>query len=230
MEHHNAFWTDVLHAAGYHVPDALFMATVVALVLITIGLIAKKKLSAPDAVENPGRFQQFLEILIGGFADFTESIIHHEGRRYVPVILTFGLFIFTSNFFGLIPTLGSPTTSYACTLALGICSFVYYNFSCIKAVGLGAHLKHLCGPMLLLAPLMFPIELIGNFARIASLSLRLFGNLNGEHAASGIFYGFLGGFLAPLPIMALGLLGVCLQTFIFVLLSMLYIALVVDDH
>jgi F-type H+-transporting ATPase subunit a len=84
------------------------------------------------------------------------------------------------------------------------------------------------GPVLALAWLMFPIELIGHLARVLSLSMRLFGNIFGEHMASGVFQGFFGGWLVPLPMMFLGLFASFLQAFIFTLLSMIYIALATD--
>jgi F-type H+-transporting ATPase subunit a len=84
------------------------------------------------------------------------------------------------------------------------------------------------GPVLLMAPLLFPIELVSQFARILSLSMRLFGNIYGEHVASGVFQGFFGGWLVPLPMMFLGLFASFLQAFIFTLLSMIYISLATE--
>jgi F-type H+-transporting ATPase subunit a len=82
-----------------------------------------------------------------------------------------------------------------------------------------------------LAPLMFPIELIGNFARILSLSMRLFGNIFGEHTATGIFMGLIP-LVVPWPMMALGIFGAFLQTFVFIMLTMVYIsaATAVEEH
>jgi F-type H+-transporting ATPase subunit a len=159
-----------------------------------------------------------------------EDTITHHGRKHVAMIGTFGAFILCSNLLGLIPSFATPTSHYSVTLPLALMSFVYYNQVAIRTVGVGAHLKHMAGPLLVLAPLIFPIELVGHVARVLSLSMRLFGNMYGEHSASGVFYGFFGGFLVPLPMMALGVFGACLQTFIFVLLSTVYIALATEGE
>ena len=93
------------------------------------------------------------------------------------------------------------------------------------------YVKHFMGPLPILAPLMFPIELIGHFARILSLGMRLFGNIFGEHSATGIFMGILP-FVIPWPMMGLGIFGAFLQTFVFIMLTMVYIAgaTVVEEH
>lgn len=225
MEHHVSPWTELVHRLGVHAPDHLVMATLSALVLTGLALLGTRRLS----VESPGGLQQVLEVAVGGFADFIDSIIPHGARKHVPVMFAFAAFILISNLFGLVPTLSPPTQNYGVTLALALMSFVYYNAISLKENGILGHLKHLCGPVAFIAPLFFVIELVSHSARILSLSLRLMGNISGEHMASSIFYTFFGGFFVPLPMMALGLLGACLQTFIFVLLSMVYIALM-QEH
>lgn len=225
MEHHDSFLTTWLSGLfGVHLSDMVVMASLVGLVLLTIAVLGTRRLS----VEAPGGFQQTLEVVVGGFTSFAESIIPHHARRHVPVMLTFALLIFMGNFFGLIPKLSSPSTSYAYTLGLALVSFLYYNAVSFKENGIMGHLKHLWGPVALIGPLFFLIELISHGARVLSLSLRLFGNISGEHAAKNVFYDLLP-YLVPLPMHLLGLFGSLLQTFIFVLLSMVYIALM-QDH
>lgn len=223
MEHHDSFITSLLF--GEHSGlDGLVMATVVALFLIGVSFVATRKMS----IDAPGGLQQLFELAVGGFTSFAESIIPHGARKHVPVMFTFAAFIFLSNFFGLIPKLSSPSTSYTVTLSLALISFFYYNVVSFKENGIVGHLKHMMGPVALIAPLFFMIELVSHSARILSLSLRLFGNISGEHAASGVFYDIFA-YLLPLPMMVLGLFGSCLQAFIFVLLSMVYIALM-QEH
>ncbi len=103
-------------------------------------------------------------------------------------------------------------------------SFVYFNAQGFREHGFFGYLKHFMGPVLWLAPLFFVIEMIGNFARILSLSLRLFMNIYGEHTATGIFAG-LAPIVVPWPLMALGLFTALLQAFIFVILTAVYISL-----
>lgn len=223
MEHHDSIITTLLF--GEHSGlDGIVMATVVALTLMAIAIIGTRKLS----IDAPGGLQQFLELAVGGFTSFAESIIPHHARKHVPVMFSFAGFIFLSNFFGLLPKMSSPSTVYTITVSLALMSFIYYNVISFKENGIVGHLKHLWGPVALIGPLFFLIELVSHTARILSLSLRLFGNISGEHAASNVFYDMFP-YLLPLPMMVLGLFGSCLQTFIFVLLSMVYIALM-QEH
>lgn len=224
MEHHDSLLTTLLATAGLVLPDEIVMATLVFLVLSTIAWIGGRQLS----VDRPGGLQQVLEVAIGGFATFMSDIIPHHSRRHLPLIATFGAFILVSNLFGLIPTLQPPTASFNITLALAVMSFTYYNAAGVREMGLFGHIKHFAGPVILLAPLMFPIELVAHVARNLSLSMRLFGNIFGEHTATGVFATFAHGYLVPLPMMGLGLFGSCLQAFIFCVLSMVYIALATE--
>lgn len=222
MEHHGSKFTEALnHALGTHLSDAVVLSTVVFVLLTIVAILGGRSLS----LRAPGGIQQVLELVVAGFTRLVEDTIPHHARKHLPIMAAFGAFILVGNLLANVPGMGAPTSNYSVTFALAITSFVYYNQACIREVGLVHYLKHFMGPVLALAPLMFLIEIVGHVARIASLSLRLFGNLYGEHAASGVFYGFLHGYLVPLPLMALGLLAAVLQAFIFCLLSMLYIAL-----
>jgi F-type H+-transporting ATPase subunit a len=141
------------------------------------------------------------------------------------------VFIFISNIFGLLYFLQPPTANTNTTFALSITAFLYYNFQGIKAQGVVHYIKHFMGPIPWLAPLMFPIELIGHFARILSLGMRLFGNILGEHTATGIFVGMFP-LLLPWPMMGLGIFGSFLQTFVFIMLTMVYLggAVAAEEH
>jgi F-type H+-transporting ATPase subunit a len=221
---HVSLWTELLGKVGLHVPDEIVMATLVFLALSALAIIGGRRLS----IERPGGLQQLLEVAVGSYVALLDDIIPHRGRRHLALLGTFAAFILTSNVFGLIPSLAPPTASLNITLALAIMSFTYYNAVAVREVGLGHYLKHFMGPVAALAVLMVPIEVVAHVARNLSLSMRLFGNIYGEHAATGVFYGFLGGFLVPVPMMFLGIFGAFLQTFIFCVLSMVYIALATE--
>ena len=226
MEHHQAVLTDLLHGWGLHVPDEIVMATLAFIILAVLAFVGGRKLS----VSRPSGRQQVLEVAVGGFTSLLEDTIPHDGRKHLPLLGTLGFFILVSNLFGLVPGMTPPTQSVNITLALAVLSFIYYNQVGIRTVGLRSYLKHLMGPVALIAPLMVPIEIIGHLARNLSLSMRLFGNIFGEHSASGVFYGLFA-YLVPLPMMFLGIFASFLQAFIFCLLSMIYIALATEhDH
>lgn len=216
---------------GHPIPAAIVWATVSFLVLTLVAFVGGRALS----VERPGPVQQTFEVAVSGFANLLEENIPHHGRHHLKILGTLGAFILVSNLLGMVPWLGPATAYVSVPLGLAITSFVYYNVVAVREVGAGAHVKHLFGPvtspLLVVLPLMllmFGIELVSHLARNLSLTLRLFGNIYGEHQASEVFYGFLGGFGVPIPMMFLGLFAAFLQAFVFCLLSMIYIRLATE--
>jgi F-type H+-transporting ATPase subunit a len=209
------------HAFGVDVPDHVLMAGLVFVICLIVFPLATRRLSR----DNPGPLQQTLELLIVGLRDMMHDIIGHGSERFLGMITSFTVFIFISNIFGLFYFLQPPTSNPNTTFALSISSFLYFNYQGIKEQGLGHYLKHFMGPVWWLAPLMFPIEMVGNFARALSLGMRLFGNIFGEHTATGIFMGLVP-VIVPWPMMALGIFGAVLQTFVFIMLTMVYLAVV----
>jgi F-type H+-transporting ATPase subunit a len=187
-------------------------------VLITLfALVVRSRMSL-----LPGKGQQMMELLVGGLIGLLETNIGKEGRRFLPIVGTFSLFILISNLLGMIPGCSSATGNFNTTVACALIVFVYYHFQGIREHGFH-YIHQFTGPVWWLIPLMLPIEIISHMARPFSLSMRLFINIAGEHLVVGIIAGLVP-LLVPVPIMALGLLAACLQTFIFVMLTTLYIA------
>src|ERR1051326_452908 len=203
------------------------MAGLVFVICLVFFPIVTRRLSR----DNPGPLQQTLELLIVGLRDMMHDIIGHGSERFLEMIAAFTVFIFISNMFGLFYFLQPPTANPNTTFALSISCFLYFNWQGIRAQGLLHYLKHFAGPVWWLAPLMFLIEMVGNFARMLSLSMRLFGNIFGEHTATGIFMGLVP-IIVPWPMMALGIFGALLQTFVFIMLTMVYIsgATAAEEH
>ena len=212
---------------GFEVPDHVIMALLVLVISCILFPLMRSRISR----DNPGTFQQFCELVVGGLKDMLRDIIGHGGERHLYIIGGFACFIFIANIMGLFFFLQPPTSNVNTTFAMSIVAFLYYNWQGIKAQGIGHYLAHFAGPVWWLAPLMFPIELIGHLARILSLAMRLFGNIFGEHAATGVFMGILP-FVIPWPMMGLGIFGAFLQTFVFIMLNMVYIsgATAVEEH
>ena len=215
------------HKYAWDIPDHVIMAALVLLISCIVFPIMSRRISR----DNPGPLQHVLELAVSGFKGLLHDIIGHDGEQYLYIIGGFACFIFISNMFGLFYFLAPPTSNPNTTFALSISAFCYYNWRGIRAQGPLHYLKHFAGPVWWLAPIMFPIEIIGNFARILSLSMRLFGNIFGEHTATGIFMGLVP-IIAPMPMMALGIFGAFLQTFIFIMLTMVYIsgATAAEEH
>ena len=233
MEHeHSILYEPVNHLLkpllGFAVPDHVIMALLVLVVSLIVFPLVSRRISKDD----PGGFQQFLELIVGGLKGLLEDIVGHgAANRYLYIIGGFACFIFVSNIFGLFFFLQPPTGNPNTTFALSLTAFLYYNWQGIRAQGAGHYLAHFAGPVWWLAPLMFPIEVIGHVARILSLGMRLFGNIFGEHTATGIFMGLLP-FILPWPMMGLGIFGAFLQTFVFIMLTMVYIggAVAAEEH
>lgn len=212
---------------GLYVPDHVVMALLVLVLSLVIFPLASRNFSK----DNPSSFQHFLEFIVGGLKSLLEEVVGHgAANRFLYIIGAFMTFIFMSNILGLFYFFQPPTGNVNTTFALSITAFLYYNFIGIRKQGIVNYMKHFAGPIWWLAPLMFPIELIGHFARILSLGMRLFGNITGEHTATGIFMGLLP-FVLPWPMMGLGIFGATLQTFVFIMLTMVYLGgAVAEEH
>jgi F-type H+-transporting ATPase subunit a len=174
--------------------------------------------------------RNFFEVIVEFIASMCESVIGKGSATYVPILATFFLFIISCNLLGLVPGFGPPTSDFDITFALGVCSFIVFNDYGFKVAGIG-YLKHMAGPFWWLAWLIFPLEMIGVFVRPASLGLRLFGNMFGDHLVLEIFTD-LTKVVVPVVFYFLGTLVSVIQAFVFMLLSMIYIALGVQsaDH
>jgi len=196
---------------------SLGYAAVSVLLLILLGKIATSNLAlVPSGVQN--LFEVVLEMILNFMA---EIMGEKNARRFFPMIATFSLFIFTCNVMGVIPGMGSATSNLNITVACALIVFVTVHIYGVKEHGF-KYLKHFMGPVLWLAPLMFIIEIIGHLARPVSHSLRLFGNIMGEDTLLIILAGLVP-FLVPLPILGLMIFTSFVQTFVFVLLAILYI-------
>jgi len=214
-----------LAAGNLPIPTHVVMFLIVIVVAVVILSFLRGKLS----VESPTTRQQSFEVGVEAIRSLLRDLVGPHGLKYFPVVATFATLILISNLLGMLPDMVSPTANLNTTLALGLTSFLYYNYIGIRENGLWGHLKHFMGPVPAIAIMMFPIELISNLARIMSLSLRLFGNIFGEEQVSGQISGLVP-WLVPIFLMPLSLLAATLQTFIFIVLSMIYLGEVSHHH
>jgi len=197
---------------------------VIACVLTMIVIwILKGKLST----EDPSNGQLTLEAGVLALRDLVVSVIGEHGFKYFPVVATFAVLVLISNLMGLFPLFMSPTASINVTLALGITSFVYYNYVGISENGLVSHLKHFMGPIWWIAPLIFLIEVFSNLIRPITLGIRLFANMFADEQIAAIISGLFPPFtqiLVPVILLPLALFVALVQTLVFTLLSMIYIS------
>ncbi len=232
------------------IPDHVVYTWMAMVIILAVSFAASRR-----AALVPRGTQNFMEVVLEQFESLLDDVIGHEGRRYLPLVATLGLLILVGNLMGLVPGLIAPTANLNTTVACALIVFFMYHLIGILKQGLLTYLRHFTGPVPALAPLMVPIELFSHLARPLSLSLRLFGNMTGGHilmavifflmgldgligwalsgSAAGAVMGSLGGvvmiaftvgFLIPLKILV-----AFLQAFIFVMLTMLYIAGAVEE-
>ncbi len=191
--------------------------------LILIAFLATRRLNV-----NPGPIQNIMEVIIDAFHNLLLDTMGHEGKKFFPLIATIGLFILVSNLLGLVPGFESPTANLNTNLSMALIVFCLTHIIGVKVQGI-KYLKQFVGPNPWLAPLMIPIELVGHIARPVSLTFRLFGNIEGGHIVLAVIV-LLVPLLVPLPILVLKLLICFIQTLVFMLLSMMYIAGAMEEH
>lgn len=220
MAHPYLFFVKFFEAIGLshfaHANPHVIYSWVVMALLIILAFLATKSISMV-----PGKLQNLFETLIGGLEDFMVGITGEEGRWFFPLIGTVFLYVLTCNLLGLIPGFFPPTANLNTTASCAVTVFVFTHIIGVMYHG-GKYIKHFIGPIWWMIPIIFPIEIIGHLARILSLSFRLFGNMMGHELVLGILFFLAGAFLAPLPIMALGILVCFIQAFVFFMLSTMY--------
>jgi len=223
--------TALLHALGLHpaypkapITNAVAMELLVVLLLLFFFVLVRSRMS----VEKPGGLQHMVEAVEEFIAEQADGVIGHGYERYVPYAISVGYFILLANLLGLIPGFESPTASPVVPLGCALVTFIYYHYHGIRTHGFG-YVKQFIGPVWALAPLMLLIEIVSHFARILSLTVRLFANMFAGDMVTLAFFSLIPVFV---PVIFLGLhLGVALvQTFIFVMLTLVYLGMAVSEE
>lgn len=246
--HHPFTWYVLLPEELQHlIGEHTFFAIVAALLVLLFAVKARAALTmAKDPVIPVAELgaRNIAELLVQLIVSQSDSIIGKEGRKYVPYFGSFFIFILVSNLMGLLPGFGSPTANLNTTIGLALCSFAGYNIIGARQQGV-AYLKHFFGPMtslparsligkIALLPVLvvsvlffFILEGFSHVFRPVSLSLRLFGNMMGDHQVIEAFIG-LTKLVVPVAFYAMGTLVSVIQAFVFTLLSMIYVALAIS--
>jgi F-type H+-transporting ATPase subunit a len=237
------------------IPQHTFFALLAMVMLVVFAWRARAALARADAPVIPSSgldVKNLAELLVGFVVSQSDAIIGPKGRRYLPLFGSFFAFILLANLFGLLPGFSPPTSNLNTTLGLALVSFFAYNFFGLREQGT-AYLKHFLGPMTSLPPtksmivslLFIPVllistsfflilELASHLFRPLSLSLRLFGNMFGDHMVIEVFVE-LTKLVIPVAFYGLGTLVSVIQAFVFTMLSMIYVTLAVshghaDEH
>jgi F-type H+-transporting ATPase subunit a len=212
-------------------PEPSFTALLVMLLLIGLALRFRRSLrraSDPVVPEEQLSVRNALELLVEIVVGLSDNIIGKKGRRYASLFASLFIFILTANFLGLVPGFAPPTSSFYSNLGLGLVVFVSYNYFGAREHGMG-YFKQFMGPMLLLAPLFILIEFFSHIFRPISLSIRLFGNMFGDHLVLEIF-SELTKVVIPVAFYLLGALVSVIQAAVFTILSVIYVAMAISHE
>lgn len=232
-----------------HHPSAYFtgVAGLVVLIILAVALVGR---SRGLHRRNPSKRQSLLEQSVESMQVFCERAIGPGGAKWTPLVATVFGFVLVSNLMGVLPTvwaksgdqqvahfLPAPTSNLSMTIALALVVFIVVQYAGIKANGFGGWLKHFAGPIPALAPLMFPLEIIGALAKPLSLSIRLFGNVFGEETVIAVLVS-LAAFTLPLflpipfqfPMLMFGVFGSLVQAGVFTILTCAYLSLSIGEH
>ncbi|HEY3827250.1 MAG TPA: F0F1 ATP synthase subunit A [Bryobacteraceae bacterium] len=206
--------------------DFMVMQILVTVILIVLFAFLRGRLS----VSRPGATQHIFELIHGFVSDEAEGQVGHDGHKHVVLFETLFIFLIFCNLIGIIPGFISPTQVIYVPVGCALLAFLYFNWVGVRKQGLLNYGKHFMGPIWWLAWLMFPIEVIGTFARLLSLSVRLFANMYAGEKVTLVFLS-LTYLVAPALFMGLHVFVGLLQAYIFVLLTMIYVAgAVAEEH
>jgi F-type H+-transporting ATPase subunit a len=202
------------------------MELLVVAILLLLFLLVRSRLS----VENPGSLQHVFEGLHAFIDEQGREIIGHHNEPYTPFVATIFIFVLSCNMLGLVPGFESPTANPAVPLGIAICAFFYYHIQGIKKQGPVRYAAHFAGPLPVLAPLMVPIELVSNLARVMSLTIRLYANMFAGDMVTLVFFSLVPLFV-PVVFLGLHIFVSLLQAYIFALLTLVYLqGAVAEEH
>ena len=218
-------WGQLFLGEKAHLFSAFFGFAVLIL-FVFFGRLALKKNIEP--AKKPS-FIALLELFTSFIINLSDSVVGPEGRRMVPIFGAIFLIVWLQNLFTLVPGFAAATDNLNSTLAFGLCSFILYNFYGIKQHG-WTYVRQFLGPLWMIAPFFFILEVISHIMRPVSLGFRLYGNMMGDHAVLSTFVELVP-FVVPVIFYFLGLFVCTMQAFVFTMLTMIYFSMAIsDDH
>jgi F-type H+-transporting ATPase subunit a len=209
----------------------IFHGLVVTLILCSLAVFYRLSLkSVEEEILPDGRvsLKNIVQSSVQSLNNLVAGCVHHHPEQYTPFLGSVFLYIFIANLMGLMPGFLPPTQSMQANLAVALCVFVFYHAVGIKTVGVKKYLAHFVGPIALLGVIMVPIEIISHFIRPIALSLRLFGNIFGDHKVIEAISSLIPVVL-PVVFMAFGIFVSFMQAYVFTLLSTVYVGLAADE-
>ena len=208
-----------MHAEARPWANFITMQILVAAIIIVLAAVVRARLS----FDRPGKLQHVFELIYEFVDGQAEDQMGHGGAKYMAYFATIFIFILISNLIGIIPGFDAPTMYPSVPAGCAIATFLYYNMVGLRTNGPVKYAAHFAGPVWWLAPLMIPIEIVSHLARPLSLTIRLYANMFAGEKLTAVFIS-LTYFLIPAAFMGLHVFVALLQAYIFLLLTMIYVA------
>ncbi len=209
-----------------YIHDSVVNSWVIVILLSILAIIVNKKIKKANIEEKPTGLLNVMEIFVETIESLVKSTMGPSRIGFAPFIGTLVLYLVCANLFGLLG-FTPPTSDYNVTLALALITTFSIHFFGIKTNGIMSYLKGYFEPI----PLLFPINLLGEIATPISLSFRLFGNILSGVIIMSLVYSalnslsmFITPFVAPILHAYFDLFSGLIQTFIFAMLTMVFIA------
>ncbi|RMG68494.1 MAG: F0F1 ATP synthase subunit A [Nitrospirae bacterium] len=197
------------------ITEVILTSWAVIAVLCLFSVLITRRLS----LWQPGKLQVVVESIVEAIAETIEKTLNANPWPFVPLVGGLWIYIGFMNLVNLLPGLHNPTRDLATTTALAFVSFMSVHYYGIKHHGLSGYLKHYLEPVFILAP----FNLFGELSRSAAMAVRLFGNMLSWEMIVAILL-VLAGFLVPVPIIILSLVGDLIQAYLFGALTLVFIA------
>ncbi len=202
---------------------------VMELLVVAILMVLAAAVRAILSPDKPGKLQHVFELMYGFIKNQASEVGVEHPDKYSPFFGTLFVFVLAMNLIGIIPIFESPTMEVAVPAGLAVATWIYYHVMGVRELGPGKYLKHFLGPVIWLAPIMVFIEIIGHFARMLSLSVRLYGNILAGEQITNAFIG-LTYLIVPVLFMALHVFVAFLQAYVFALLAMIYVSMATEHQ
>lgn len=211
--------TIAFYLFGIPVPDFVVIIWAVMAAVLLFAVMATRRLETV-----PRGAQNWAELMLGFFESMVTDMMGPQGKEFLPLIATIGIFTFTLNLAGILPFVDAPTSRLDTTLALGLLVFLVAHGYAIKRKGLGAYLKGYIDPYLF----MLPLNIVGEFGKLLSHSFRLYGNMFGGLVMTFVFYQLVPWVLPGILNLWFGVFAGVIQSLVFTMLAVAYIQVLAE--
>ncbi|HSA86126.1 MAG TPA: F0F1 ATP synthase subunit A [Nitrospira sp.] len=210
----------VFQIGPIHVSHSIVVTWGIMLALATFFWVVSRRLR-----REPGPLQAAIEGTVDTIDETIRSVLPDHAERVFPFIATLWLFILPANLIGLIPGIHAPTSDLSVTAALAVLVFLSVHWFGIGIEGAGPYLRHYLAP----SPLLLPFHIVSEISRTVTLAVRLFGNMMSLEMAALLVL-LVAGFLVPVPLLMLHIVEALIQTYIFGMLALIYLAGAIQTH